>query len=234
MTLLNQTIQSPPPRPDLQQQARPDAIQWDFSTLIDGLAENYWFVAPNFVPPSLCQRLYDDLKALDQAHALTEAGIGRQQQHQLNQQIRGDRTHWLEGQTAPQKDYLEMMRQLKDALNRALFLGLFEYESHYALYPPGTFYRKHLDSLKGRSNRVVTTILYLNPQWDERNGGEMVMYDPNTGQTVTRVTPQQGTLACFMSELMPHEVRPTQADRASITGWFRINASLGPVIDPAL
>ncbi|MDX1466999.1 MAG: 2OG-Fe(II) oxygenase, partial [Halomonas sp.] len=45
--------------------------------------------------------------------------------------------------------------------------------------------------------------------------------------------PQAGTFACFLSDSVPHEVLPTRLPRSSIAGWFRRNASLGGLVDPA-
>ncbi|MFK7159452.1 2OG-Fe(II) oxygenase [Marinospirillum sp. MEB164] len=220
-----------PPRPDLlAPAAQENSICFD--QLIDGLVAQQWFVAPNYLPAALCADLYADLQQLRQQQALAPAGIGRGQQHLHAETVRGDLTHWLDGATPAQRTYLALMRELKDTLNRELFLGLFEYECHYALYPPGSFYKKHVDSFRGRSNRVVTTVLYLNANWQEKDAGEMRLYDPETQQPLLDVPPQAGTLVCFLSEHLPHEVLPTQAERASIAGWFRINNSLQGVIDP--
>lgn len=205
-----------------------------FTNLIDGLVEKHWFVAENYLSPALCDQLQQDLQQLHKQSLFSPAGIGRGKNHLLNEEVRGDYTHWLDGSSLAQQTYLAIMRELKDTLNRELFLGLFEYESHYALYPPGAFYKKHVDSFRGRTSRKVTTILYLNPAWQTQDAGEMRMYHPQTKQPLLDVAPKSGTLVCFMSEEMPHEVLPTQADRLSIAGWFRCNTSLNGRIDPAL
>lgn len=125
------------------------------------------------------------------------------------------------------------MAELQRQLNRSLFLGLFEYECHFALYKAGGFYKKHLDSFRGRANRVVTTVLYLNPDWQPEWGGELVIYREDTDDRLAVIAPKMGTLVVFMSEYVPHEVLPTQKPRASIAEWFRCNASVAGLIDPA-
>jgi SM-20-related protein len=35
------------------------------------------------------------------------------------------------------------------ALNARLFLGLFDFEAGYAVYPPGGFFTRHVDSFRG-------------------------------------------------------------------------------------
>ncbi|MDX5298962.1 MAG: 2OG-Fe(II) oxygenase, partial [Gammaproteobacteria bacterium] len=93
-------------------------------------------------------------------------------------------------------------------------------EAHYALYPPGTFYKRHVDNFRGRSSRVVTSLLYLNPHWQPGDGGEMQLY-PDAADAAQRVEPRLGTFVLFMAEDLPHEVLPTRVPRGSIAGWFR-------------
>ena len=52
-------------------------------------------------------------------------------------------------------------------------LGLFEMEVCFAVYPPGGFYDRHLDSFAGARNRVVSLVAYLNEDWDEARGGAL-------------------------------------------------------------
>ncbi len=182
----------------------------------------------------LCAQLHAELATLAGQDALEAAGIGRGQEHRLRRDIRGDAIHWLDRESLAQRRYLEAMGELQRALNQALFLGLFEYEAHFAHYPPGAFYRKHLDSFRGRANRVVSTVGYLNPDWPADGGGEMALFAPDAPEReIARVRPEAGNFACFLSDSVPHEVLPTRLPRASIAGWFRRNASLGGLVDPA-
>lgn len=223
-----------PPSPDLVMPATAAPASICFTGLINDLVEKHWFVAENYLSQALCTQLQQDLQQLHTQSLLSPAGIGRGKNHLLNDEVRGDYTHWLDGSSLAQQAYLAIMQELKNTLNRELFLGLFEYESHYALYPSGAFYKKHVDSFRGRSNRKVTTVLYLNPAWQIEDAGEMRLYHPQTKQPLLDIAPRSGTLVCFMSEDLPHEVLPTQANRLSIAGWFRCNASLNGRIDPAL
>lgn len=202
--------------------------------LVDALVEQGWYVGQGVIDRDLCHALHRELLHMADHNALDEAGIGRGQQHHLRKDIRGDAIHWLDRASEAQRRYLMAMEDLQQALNQSLFLGLFEYEAHFAHYPPGAFYQRHLDSFRGRANRVISTVGYLNPDWSADGGGEMVLYHPNDpSQEVARVAPEAGTFACFLSETIPHEVLPTRRSRASIAGWFRRNASLGGVLDPA-
>ena len=202
--------------------------------LVDALVEQGWYVGRGVIDPALCQALQGELLHLAAHDALDEAGIGRGQQHLLRKDIRGDAIHWLDRESEAQRHYLDAMAELQRSLNQALFLGLFEYEAHFAHYPAGAFYQRHLDRFRGRANRVISTVGYLTPDWPADGGGEMVIYDPdNPSREVARVVPEAGTFACFLSETIPHEVLPTRLPRTSIAGWFRRNASLGGVLDPA-
>jgi SM-20-related protein len=115
------------------------------------------------------------------------------------------------------------MDEFRLAINQRLFLGLFDYESHYAIYPKGAFYKKHLDAFKGKSNRVLSTVFYLNKDWQAHNGGELLIYKPESEEVLETVQPNLGRLVIFLSEQFPHEVLPAQQQRYSIAGWFRVN-----------
>ncbi|NGO89285.1 2OG-Fe(II) oxygenase [Halomonas sp. 141] len=216
-------------------ETRPHALAPDAHVaLVDALVEQGWYVGQGVIDPALCQALQGELLHLAAHDALDEAGIGRGQQHLLRKDIRGDAIHWLDRESEAQRHYLDAMAELQRSLNQALFLGLFEYEAHFAHYPAGAFYQRHLDSFRGRANRVISTVGYLTPDWPADGGGEMVIYDPeDPSREVARVVPEAGTFACFLSETIPHEVLPTRLPRTSIAGWFRRNASLGGVLDPA-
>lgn len=50
-------------------------------------------------------------------------------------------------------------------MNRDLFLGLYEQETHAAIYSPGSFYWRHHDGFQLGNLRTLTAILYVNPRW---------------------------------------------------------------------
>ncbi|GHB25535.1 2OG-Fe(II) oxygenase [Salinicola rhizosphaerae] len=204
------------------------------SALIDGLVARGWYAGTGFIDAGLCRELHADLAGLRARDALQEAAIGRGDERTLRRDIRGDAIHWLDRESLAQRRYLALMAELQQQINVALYLGLFEFEAHFAHYPPGAFYRKHYDSFRGRANRVISTVLYLNEAWPADGGGEMALFDEvETEREVARIAPEAGTFACFLSDRIPHEVLPTRQPRVSIAGWFRRNASLGGVVDPA-
>lgn len=180
----------------------------------------------------MCMLLLTRITQLSDAQFI-EAGTGRQQMHGINTQVRRDKIHWLSDSDLIERQWTQWTHGLQTHLNRSLFLGLFSYESHFASYEQGAFYKKHLDAFKGSANRVLSTVLYLNPNWQEGDGGELVVYDPaNPEQVLTTVQPKFATLVTFLSEEFPHEVLPVKHQRYSIAGWFRVNGSHGMVVDP--
>lgn len=185
--------------------------------------------------PPLAERLTDALfihfNSLDERD-FKEAAIGRESNQLVNPFIRGDRIRWIDKQHPAGRDYLEWMENLRLELNRRLFLGLFDYECQYAWYPTGAFYKKHLDAFKGNTNRILSTVLYLNPDWQPQDGGELLLYPPEGNSPIETVTPLYGRMVIFLSGEFPHEVAKTHKPRRSITGWFRVNNSLGASIDP--
>lgn len=196
------------------------------------LRERGWWVGDEAMDGDLVNALLESLTRLRSAEALHHAGVGREGHFRVEKNIRGDRIHWLNRQDAAQARYLDQMEALRLMLNSALFLGLFEFEAHFAHYPPGAFYRRHLDSFVGAANRVLSTVSYLNTDWQPGDGGELLLYGQASDEVVARVKPRVGTLAIFLSEEIPHEVLPARRDRYSIAGWYRINASVQGQIDP--
>lgn len=157
------------------------------------------------------------------------AAIGRGSEEQENRFIRRDHIHWLNEKAPELSAWRAWTEELRLALNRQLFLGLFSFESHLARYRVGDFYRKHVDAFRGEANRVVSLVTYLNDGWQTADGGELVLY---TEAGEVSVLPAARTVVLFLSEEMPHEVRPANRERLSVAGWFRLNASSPDRVDP--
>lgn len=191
--------------------------------IIDDLARQGWSRQEHFLPDSLTRELARECRKRAEKGALAPAGVGRGDALAVREGIRGDRIQWLEaGQHAACDRYLAAMDELRAALNQAFFLGLADYESHFALYPPGSFYQKHLDRFRDDDRRTVSAVFYLNQAWQADQGGALRLYPP--GGEALDVLPQSGTLLLFMSAELPHEVLPASRERLSLTGWFRRRA----------
>lgn len=193
----------------------------DYCAVVNALQSQGFWWCDNALPKALTETLLAELIQLQQAEKLQRAGVGRAQQHRLHSSIRRDHIHWLSGETAAQRAYLQLMDELQQQLNRRLFLGLRSSESHYAHYPAGGFYKKHRDSFSGARNRLLSVVAYLNQHWSTADGGELVLYDAEE-RVALCLPPSAGSLVIFLSEEVVHEVLPTQVDRYSIAGWHRV------------
>ena len=188
-----------------------------FDNIADELACRGWAVTPDFLPDDCIAQLAQDTRHSHTHGEMHHASISKSRI--INHELRGDEIAWLSDcLTDAQKSYLECMESLRQSLNRSLQLGLFEYESHMALYPVGSFYRKHLDNFQRSNQRVLTSILYLNHDWQATDGGQLRMY---LGDSEMEVSPGAGTLVTFLSDRFWHEVLPANRERLSITGWFK-------------
>jgi SM-20-related protein len=138
-------------------------------------------------------------------------------------QVRTDRILWLDpaGLTGAQRICSERLEAVRLAVNRLMFLGLHELEAHYAVYPPGAFYRRHLDQFRGLERRQLSCVLYLNEDWREQDGGAVRLYrERDAAEHFAEVLPTGGRLVTFLSARFPHEVLPARRERFSISGWF--------------
>lgn len=200
-------------------------LESTYDLIADALADRGYCILPQLLPPELNIALHRRVARLEDAD-FQRAGIGRDLDFQLNNSVRQDQTRWLTADNPTDRAYIDQMADFRLAINRRLFLGLFDYESHYAHYPPGAFYKKHLDAFKGQSNRVLTTVLYLNPEWQADDGGQLLIYAPDSETVIETVNPNFGTFVIFLSEQFPHEVVKSLRDRYSIAGWFRLQDPL--------
>ncbi|MDO7895782.1 2OG-Fe(II) oxygenase [Pseudomonas citrulli] len=188
--------------------------------IVDDLAERGWSQQNLFLPDALTRALAAECRQRAAEGELAPAAVGRGPFSEIREGIRGDRIQWIEpGQAQACDHYLGLMDSLREAMNRGLFLGLEDFESHFALYPPGAFYLKHVDRFRDDDRRMVSAVLYLNDAWSAEQGGQLRMYlDEGVAHDVT---PVGGCLVVFLSGEIPHEVLPATRDRLSLTGWFR-------------
>jgi SM-20-related protein len=148
------------------------------------------------------------------------ARVGRQGAERRHLHIRGDFTCWLsEPLLPPERLLLDRLEELRLRLNREAFLGLFELELHYARYPAGAAYSRHVDQPRGSAQRKLSLVLYLNPSWQAADGGVLRIHAADDG--FVDVAPIAGRLVCFLTPGREHEVLQAGCERLSISGWFR-------------
>ena len=187
--------------------------------LADQIAEKGFAVIDDF----LSQQEIDSILALQGFKngllQFKKAGIGKNQDKQINEAIRGDYIQWIDPNNAepPLLTYLGRLKQVIAFVNQSLFLSLKDCEVHQTIYPIGSFYKRHLDQFKKDDHRKLSVICYLNKDWKEADGGQLRMF---IGHESKDVLPIAGRLVCFRSDLLEHEVLPATRERLSLTGWL--------------
>jgi len=199
------------------------------AAMIEALVDPGFVVIDDLFDAATIAAMRAEAVELDAAGELRAARVGLLDHASRQPQIRGDRIGWLDmtQPSAVQRPHVEFLAQLQQAINRELFLGLHEFEGHYALYPPGSFYGPHMDRFAGTMHRVVTCILYLNDDWQPEDGGLLRLYLDERGQQgpYLDIAPLGGRCVVFVSERFLHEVLPARRERVSLTGWFRVRST---------
>ena len=197
--------------------------------LLDYISQNI-YQNSYVVVDGFMDELYRKALLMEQTDLLNQgqfkkAAVGKGGQKQVRAEIRSDEVLWMDADSLSplQAIFWEKIEELRQVLNRRCFLGLKSFEGHFARYPIGSFYKRHVDQFHAVPHRIVTVILYLNESWSESDGGQLRMYFPQEdgSERIEDVLPLGGRLVVFLSEEIPHEVMPTQKERMSITGWLR-------------
>lgn len=193
-------------------------VQNQFENIADNLAEKGFSVIDGFLLNQEVAAIRLIPQISGNISELKKAGIGKETR-QVNEGIRGDYISWIEPSSAHPSltVYLDRITALRRFLNQSLFLGLKDFEVHFARYPAGAFYKRHLDQFQKDDHRRLSVICYLNEKWKEEEGGQLRIYEKNH---TTDILPVAGRLVCFRSELLEHEVLPATRERVSITGWM--------------
>ncbi len=190
--------------------------------IVTTLANYGWCVVPGFLGEDETAALRAECLQAHAAGAFHAAGVGRGQA-QVRSEVRGDHVLWLdETNTGPAlHELLDRFESLRQVVNQELFLGLLDLETHFAVYPPGAGYQRHLDRFRDDDRRSLTVILYLNePDWSGEDGG-LLRFWPDPETAPLEILPAGGTLVTFLSDRFWHEVLPATRQRLSLTGWFR-------------
>ena len=136
---------------------------------VDGIA-----VRDRFLAPTQVRALLDCAHLRRERGEFAAARIGSERSLQRRPQIRGDSICWIAAPMLPAElTLLEELERLRLHLNERDLLGLFELELHYAWYPAGAGYTRHVDQPQGRAQRRVSLVLYLNEDWAPPAAGEL-------------------------------------------------------------
>ncbi|MGY5846049.1 2OG-Fe(II) oxygenase [Salegentibacter sp. HM20] len=196
-----------------------------YEEIISELVEKQYCIADRFFDEAEVKALREALKQKYEEDAFKKAAIGNKTNEIIEKEVRGDFILWLneaEAGEAEQK-FFSKINSLIDYLNKTCFLGILTKEFHYALYPKGTFYKRHLDTFQNDSRRKLSLVCYLNDEdWKPENGGELVIYTNEDGQEISKtIYPMPGRVVIFESQVLEHEVKPVETTRLSITGWLK-------------
>ncbi len=200
---------------------KPDEINISIG---EGLRNKSWWMGKLF-PKDLLTQLNTDARMLSETHHFTKAATGASHAKLIDTQIRGDQTYWLSEPSLEPPNLTQLqisiaMLSLKETFESYFPIPLNNFEGHYSHYPAGTFYKKHLDNSSNSNNRVFSVITYFNQNWQEGDGGELVLFSPDDGELLIEIKPLFGVTVIFFSTDFPHEVKLTVPDRYSLTGWF--------------
>jgi SM-20-related protein len=197
-----------------------------YEQIIEDLIHQHYAVVEDFFEASLIGQLHAELHFLHDHDKLKKAAIGKHFDEHIVKDIRGDYIQWIEEKLAnpTEKAFFDAVNDFTDYLNRTCFMGILHKEFHYAVYPEGRFYKRHLDTFENDQRRKLSMVLYLNKAWTEDNGGELVIYK-NEGpeEKSIPILPKFGRVVIFESSVLEHEVKPVlKGERLSITGWLKV------------
>lgn len=191
-----------------------------FDLLIDSYLENKVGIDAGFLNEKLSKGLQQNILQLQEDDLMTLAGIGNDHIKDARQKMRGDKIYWLDKShgNSYEQEFLLQVEGFIDHLNSTCYTGINGYEFHYAVYEEGSFYKRHKDQFKNNSNRKYSLINYLNNDWLEEDGGQLLVYQNNE---IQKILPQSQTAVFFKSDELEHEVTKANRSRMSITGWLK-------------
>lgn len=194
-----------------------------YEQIISDLVSQNFSIVDDFFPSSLILELRGKLNFKFQEDDLKKAAIGNRVNESIVNEIRGDFIRWIDEKNADEieSQFFQHINHFIKYLNRTCFLGILHREFHYAVYPKGTFYKRHLDTFQNDDRRKLSMVCYLNDEnWSLTNGGELVIYPEHKPEIA--INPAPGRLVIFESQILEHEVKPVKSgNRFSITGWLK-------------
>jgi len=196
-----------------------------YEKVIDGLMEQRYSIVDDFFTKEEVAGLRKALMQKYDEDQFKKSAIGNQSNEKIIDAVRGDFILWLDEANAEgaERNFFNKLSEFTQYLNRTCFMGIAKQEFHYAVYPEGTFYKRHLDTFMNDSSRKLSVVCYLNDEdWKPEYGGELTLYTEENGKEIRKdIYPLQGRLVVFESQVLEHEVKPVNKKRLSITGWLK-------------
>ncbi|AEI35861.1 2OG-Fe(II) oxygenase [Francisella salina] len=192
-----------------------------YEKIISDYLNNGFCVIDNWLTNDETIQLCKELNHFYDADCFKKSAIGNRLNENLERSIRNDFIFWLD-ETKHAATFFKKINSFIDYLNKTCFAGIVTKEFHYAAYPKGSFYKKHIDTFQNDDRRTISIVCYLNEIWNEFFGGELKLYLNN--QTL-QIFPTNGKIVLFDSKTIEHEVLPVlmKNKRLSITGWLKTN-----------
>ncbi len=196
-----------------------------YEKIIAGLLEDQYCVAEDFFDQEEVNTLRNHLLQKYEEDNFKKAAIGNRLNETIERSVRGDFILWIneKDENEVERVFFSKINSLVEYLNKTCFLGILQKEFHYAVYPEGTFYKRHLDTFQNDDRRKFSLVCYLNNEdWMPENGGELVIYKETDGiEKEINIYPFPGRIVVFESQILEHEVKPVKIPRLSITGWLK-------------
>jgi len=191
-----------------------------FDLLIDSYLENKVGIDSGFLTEKLSNGLRQNILQLQKYDLMSAARTGNKEAEDSLQQIRGDKIYWMdkEHDNVFEQEFLQLAESFIGHLNSTCYTGINSYEFHYAVYEEGSYYKRHTDQFQNNNDRKYSLISYLNEDWLEEDGGQLLVYQD---EEIQKVSPQSRTAVFFKSDEMEHEVTKARRSRMSISGWLK-------------
>lgn len=192
-----------------------------YEKIIANYLNDGYCIIDNWLDISETIFLRSELDKLNQADSFKKSAIGNRLNESLERSIRNDFIFWLDERKYAQS-FFTKINGFIEYINKTCFAGIVTKEFHYAIYPQGSFYKKHIDTFQNDDRRNISIVCYLNKVWQPSFGGQLKLYlnDKNL-----EIFPTNGKIVLFDSKIIEHEVLPvlTENKRLSITGWLKTN-----------
>ncbi|CAD5119084.1 DgyrCDS7729 [Dimorphilus gyrociliatus] len=180
-------------------------------------------VLDNFFCEPRAGDILNEVKSLRSQGAFTDGQLVSQPA--TTGKVRGDQILWLEKND--KHPYITSFIERLDSIVMDCAKKLKQYQiggrtkAMIACYPGnGTGYMRHIDN-PNEDGRCLTTIYYLNKNWNTQTDGGLLRIFPEVFNQVADIEPKFDRLLFFWSDRrMPHEVLPTYKERYAITVWY--------------
>jgi SM-20-related protein len=196
-----------------------------YEQIIQDIGWKKFSIIDDFFSSEIVSHLRQSLLNKHEENRFKKAAIGNRVNELIVKSIRGDHILWIDEMTANTAEslFFNQINDLVSYLNKTCFMGILQKEFHYALYPKGTFYKRHIDTFQNDDRRKLSFVCYLNTEdWKPENGGELVLYLGEKAMEAEKIIyPFPGRIVIFESQIIEHEVKPVEIQRFSITGWLK-------------